>query len=64
VLTNEELQGYIELIEIITSAGLQTFDQIKGILSSHVSPDDLGVILGEVQTRLDRRKKLATSTGA
>jgi hypothetical protein len=56
------VQGYIQLIEIILSAGIQTEASLRTLLSSHVSPADLDVILGEVTTRLARRG-VADSTG-
>ena len=56
------VQGYIQLIEIILSAGIQTEASLRSLLSSSVSPADLDVILGEVTTRLARRG-VADSTG-
>lgn len=49
------IQGYIQLAEIILSAGIQTEASLRSLLSSSVSPADLDVILGEVNTRLARR---------
>ena len=49
------IQGYIQLVEIILSAGIQTEASLRSLLSSSVSPADLDVILGEVNTRLARR---------
>jgi len=49
------INGYIELVQIIVSAGLQTYDQLRTLLAGSASPADLDVILGEVQTRLARR---------
>lgn len=57
------MQSYITLIEVFISAGIQTEEGIRTLLSSHVSPADLDVILGEVNTRLARRG-IASSTGA
>lgn len=49
------IQGYIKLIEIIVSAGLQTFDSLRTVLSGNATPAELDVVLAEVQTRLARR---------
>lgn len=49
------LQGYITLIGLILNAGIQTEQNLRIILGSHVTPADLDVILGQVQTRLARR---------
>ncbi len=56
------IQGYIELINIILSAGIQTEASIRTLLSSSVTPADLDRILNEVSTRLARRG-LADATG-
>ena len=56
------IQGYIQLVEIIRSAGIQTEASLRTLLSSSVTPADLDRILNEVSTRLARRG-LADATG-
>lgn len=49
------LNGYVTLIEVIVSAGLQTFEQLRALLGSSVGPENLDLILAETKTRLARR---------
>jgi hypothetical protein len=54
-MTDSEIAGYLQLIEIIMSGGIQTFDVLKVLLSANVSPTDLEKILAQTQVRLERR---------
>lgn len=55
-MTESELNGYIQIAELLISLGLSTAEKISAVLSGgNVSPANLEVILAETKTRLARR---------
>lgn len=54
-MTESELQGYVQIAEVLISLGLTTATKIESFFSGSVSDADLTAILGQTKVRLARR---------